>query len=111
MLLPTKLGISLAAGVCMLYLVSLQSQSGLLFLIMGVLIACFALNAVTASNAAKRLEVTPPESIHCTEGEHLSDAWTVENPANTRPAWRASACRPMANSSASARSRSRTRRI
>ena len=59
----------------MLYLVSLQSQSGLLFLIMGVLIACFVLNIFTAGTAARLAAETgwaPRRTLDETLGELLA---------------------------------------
>lgn len=79
MFYPTKTGLSLIGLSFFLYLVSLQSRSGLLFLILGILAGCFLLNLIEARRATKVLKLTPPASLYCREGETLEGAWQIEN--------------------------------
>lgn len=83
MIKPTKTGITvLTVGIC-LYLVSIQAVAGLLFLLLGILFGCLAVNIFKARNATKCLKLTPPESLSAGEGELLNSAWTVENTSSS----------------------------
>ena len=81
---PSKLGLGLGAMCGMFYVVALQSRSGLMFLILGILVGCFVINAVACWRSARCLTVVPPPSMTGTEGEPVRGAWTVEN-ASSRP--------------------------
>ncbi len=76
---PSKFGVSLIALSGMLYLAALQSRSGLLFLILGILFACYVLTFVESRRTAARLSVTPPESSTGVEGEPVKGTWLVRN--------------------------------
>ena len=83
MIKPTKTGITvLTVGIC-LYLVSMQAVAGLLFLLLGILFGCLAVNIFKARKATKCLKLTPPESLSAGEGELLKSAWTVENTSSS----------------------------
>lgn len=75
----SRLGVNFALLGFFLYLVSLQSRSGLLFLILGVLGGCFIVNLLEARRAARHLRLVPPDSIWCSEGEPVRGSWEIEN--------------------------------
>ena len=83
MIAPTKTGITTICLSFCLYMVSMQSFSGLLFLLLGVLFGCFVINAFKARHAGKHLRLTPPESISTSEGDCLNTAWTLENTSSS----------------------------
>ena len=76
---PSKSGIAIISVSFCLYLVSIQSVSGLLFLILGILFACLVINTFRARHSTMSLKVIPPKSVATTEGEPLNLAWTIEN--------------------------------
>jgi len=75
----SKTGMSFCVLSIGLYVVSMQSESGLLFLILGILFGCFVLNALGAGRAVAKLELTPSRSITCAEGDPLKGVWQVCN--------------------------------
>ncbi len=79
MIFPTKFGTLILAISFCLYLVSMQSFSGLLFLVLGVMFACFVVNFFRARGSTRHIAVAPPGSITCSEGDRIRDAWTVAN--------------------------------
>jgi len=81
---PSKLGLSFGGLAVMLYLVALQSQSGLLFLILGVVCGCYVINALAAALTARRLRLTPPDTIHGVEGQPVKGTWLVANASGGR---------------------------
>ncbi len=80
---PSKFGVSVVTLSFFLYLVSMQSQSGILFLILGILFGCFIINYLKAKKSISLLSLIPPESITATEGKHINETWKFENPSNT----------------------------
>lgn len=81
MIYLSKLGGSFIGLAFMLYLVSLQTQSGLLFLILGILFGCYVINLAAARRTVKHLKLTPPETMRGREGEKINGTWQVENPS------------------------------
>jgi len=79
---PSKLGLSFIALGFFLYLISLQSRSGLLFLILGILFGCYVINIASAYHAAKYLGLVPPDAMTGTEGETIRGTWELTNPSN-----------------------------
>lgn len=65
----TKSGATFLVLMGLLYLSSLQSQSGLLFFIIGILFGCFVLNLFYARRSLKSIEVQFSFSITMMEGE------------------------------------------
>ena len=84
MIYPSKLGIGLGALAATLYLVSLQTQSGLLFLVLGILFGCGVVNALAAARTVRRLRVVPPARITAVENEPVREPWQVHNPGRGR---------------------------
>jgi uncharacterized protein (DUF58 family) len=80
----SKLGLSCIALGFMLYLASLQAQSGLLFLLLGLMLACYLINAWKAC-LSTCLDLAPPHSMTASEGQAMSGTWTVAN-TSKRPA-------------------------
>ncbi len=80
MIYPTKLGMAVIGIGFSLYLVSMQSFSGILFLILGILLGCFFLNALKAYRSCRHARILPPATISCIEGESLKDTWQIDNP-------------------------------
>ncbi len=76
---PTKSGWCFIGLMFLLYLSSMQSQSGLLFFIIGIIVACFVLNLVKARNSLKFIKFHLPENIRMVEGEHSSMTMEIEN--------------------------------
>lgn len=79
----TKTGMTTIGLSFCLYLVSMQSFSGLLFLLLGILFGCFLINSFKARHAIYSVELSPPESISAVEGERLNTAWTIENTSHS----------------------------
>ncbi len=63
----------------LLYLSSMQSQSGLIFFIIGLLGACFILNIFYAMRCLRLLRLEFPRSIRMTEGGASEDSVTIRN--------------------------------
>jgi uncharacterized protein (DUF58 family) len=79
MITPTKSGWGFLGLMFMLYLSSMQSQSGLLFFIIGILAACFVLNILKARNSLKKIKFQLPEKIKMVEGKQSTVTMEVEN--------------------------------
>lgn len=77
----TKMGLCWVAGGVILYAASQQAQSGLLFLVIGILFACYVVNLLEARRGLALL-LTPPPAIRASEGQRVSGTWTVANPGN-----------------------------
>ncbi|MFT5127857.1 MAG: hypothetical protein ACI8W8_001464 [Rhodothermales bacterium] len=80
----SKLGLACIALGFMLYLASLQAQSGLLFLLLGLILACYLINAWRAC-LSTCLDLAPPQNMTASEGQSMSGTWTVANDGK-RPA-------------------------
>jgi uncharacterized protein (DUF58 family) len=75
----TKTGL-IFLGLCvMLYLGALQSETGLLYFLLGILGACFLLNAAGARRSARGLELELPHSVSAYEGQRLGEGWGIRN--------------------------------
>jgi uncharacterized protein (DUF58 family) len=61
------------------YFASLTSQSGLLLLPIGILLACYLINTVSALRVVKHLEIHTAPSVHLNEGERMSQPWRITN--------------------------------
>ncbi|OGV64389.1 MAG: hypothetical protein A3K19_09510 [Lentisphaerae bacterium RIFOXYB12_FULL_65_16] len=79
MIYPSKLGLGLAGLLGVFYLIALQSRSGLLFLILGIIAGCFLLNTVGAWWSARALRLLPPKVMVGREGEAVTGSWRAEN--------------------------------
>ena len=77
----TKTGVVFLGLTGMLYLGALQSETGLLYLILGVLVGCALLNAVGARRSVKGIELVLPPAITAFEGQKLEEAWLLRNRA------------------------------
>lgn len=75
----TKTGAGFVGLSVLLYLASMQSTTGLLFLLLGVVFACFVINLLGARQNLRQLEVVLPASLSGTEGEPLDGYATVRN--------------------------------
>jgi uncharacterized protein (DUF58 family) len=75
----TKTGKLFLGVLVLFYLASLTSQSGLLLLPIGILLACYIVNVSGARRALKNLDIHPPPSVHLPEGERVSQPWRVTN--------------------------------
>ncbi len=79
MIYLSKLGVSFIGLGFVLYLVALQSSSGLLFLVLGILAGCYLVNLVSAWRAARHLDLRPPANMTGREGEAITGTWEVAN--------------------------------
>ena len=75
----TKTGVGFAGLSCLLYMASMQAATGLLFLVLGILVACLLANAIEARRSAAALDVVPPRSFCGTEGQRATGSWRVRN--------------------------------
>ena len=75
----TKSGWCFLGLMFLLYLSSMQSQSGLLFFIIGIIAACFVLNVFHAYKSLKMVEFHLPENIRMVEGVRSSITMEVIN--------------------------------
>ncbi len=80
---PSKFGALVITLSFFLYLVSMQSQSGILFLILGILFGCFVINYLKAKKSIKLLTLIPPDTITAVEGKPVNGTWKFENQSNT----------------------------
>ncbi|MBN1864675.1 MAG: hypothetical protein JW808_07220, partial [Victivallales bacterium] len=81
--MPSKSGTTLLVLMGLLYLSSMQSQSGLIFFIIGLLGACFALNVFYARRCLRLVRLEFPHSIRMTEGEVSGDSATIRNTSDS----------------------------
>ncbi len=79
MIYPSKFGLSLGALSAMLYLASIQTQSGLLFLVLGIVGGCYLVNGALAARAASGLVLSPPASMKGMEGQPVKGTWEIGN--------------------------------
>ncbi len=84
LLAPTRTGLSFAGLICLLYLSSIQSKSGLLFLIIGILLGCFLVNAVAAIRSVRHFNIVNISAKGIFEGEKTGFWMTIEN-RSSRP--------------------------
>ena len=75
----TKSGWCFAGLMFLLYLSSMQSQSGLLFFIIGIIAACFVLNIIKARKSLDAVVFHLPENIRMVEGKRSSVTMEVFN--------------------------------
>jgi uncharacterized protein (DUF58 family) len=75
----TKSGWCFLGLMFLLYLSSMQSQSGLLFFIIGIIFACFVLNYFMAFRSLRFIEFQLPEKINMVEGKYSTIAMEVHN--------------------------------
>lgn len=78
----TKTGVGFVGLSCLLYLASMQAATGLLFLVLGIVVACLFANVIEARRSASALDVLPPRSFCGTEGQRAVEAWRVHNRAS-----------------------------
>jgi uncharacterized protein (DUF58 family) len=81
----TKIGKVLLAVAGLFYLAALTSQSGLLLLLVGIILGCFAVNLAAAWRSVKELELCVPPSVCLSEGQRLWQPWKLSN-RGQRPA-------------------------
>ena len=75
----TKSGWCFIGLMFLLYISSMQSQSGLLFFIIGIMAACFVLNIFKARKSLKSIKIQLPENIRMVEGQRSSVTMEIEN--------------------------------
>ncbi len=78
---PTIMGSCFMLLGFILYVVSMQSYSGLLLLILGIVFGLYILNTFGAVRSGRALRFIAPSSVVCTEGEALRGTWEIENPS------------------------------
>ena len=78
-LYPTGKGVALLALGGGIYVASTLSHSGLMFLILGILAACFVFNVVGCWRSTRQLKVAAPPSATAVEGEKIQGAWQLDN--------------------------------
>lgn len=76
---------SLIVVLLFFYAISIQAQSGLLFLFTGIIIGCFLLNWMEAKRSLKALNVSGLESLKSSENRKFPNAITISN-ISKRPA-------------------------
>ena len=70
-------------GLCgLLYLASMQTTTGLLFLVLGVLFACYVVNQLASWYCVNRLQLDAPKHMRGCEGSTIHGRWTVTNPTS-----------------------------
>ncbi len=79
MIRPTKTGGAFAALTLLFYLGAQRSETSLLFLVVGLLLSCFILNAVAARWSVRALEIELPSKMTATEGDRLDGQWGIAN--------------------------------
>ena len=75
----TKTGVGFAGLSCLLYVASMQAATGLLFLVLGIVVACLLANAIEARRSAAAMDIIPPPSFCGTEGQRADASWWVRN--------------------------------
>lgn len=75
----TKSGIVFILLMGLLYLSSMQSQSGLLFFIIGILFGCFLINIYFARRSLKQIKISFPFAIKMMENEKSRIGIEIEN--------------------------------
>jgi uncharacterized protein (DUF58 family) len=81
----TKTGRLVLGLLVLLYLGALQSETGLVFFLLGLLCGLFVLNAASAAWSLRALVVELPPAITAFEGGPIEEGWTVRN-RSRRPA-------------------------
>jgi uncharacterized protein (DUF58 family) len=76
----TRLGRFLLLLIMLFYAASITSQSGLLLLFIGLLVAMIVLNFIVAIRTVKSLRVEAPREVFLAEGEKMSQPWRIINP-------------------------------
>lgn len=79
MILPTRRGRLLLLLSVLLYLASLTAQSGLLVLLIGLILGCYLVNAISAGRTIKSVVIVAPPSDQIAEGHKLAKSWRVQN--------------------------------
>jgi uncharacterized protein (DUF58 family) len=80
----TRAGWLLILLTFLLYLASMTSRSGLLFLILGIIFGVFVISFVGAIMSCRRIQIIPAISQNCTEGETLQESWTIVNSSSAQ---------------------------
>jgi uncharacterized protein (DUF58 family) len=75
----TKTGIVFIGLMFLIYIGSMQTDSGLLFMLLGILFSCYVINAFGAWRSARSFQLTPPASVTGTEGIPVRGSWTLGN--------------------------------
>jgi uncharacterized protein (DUF58 family) len=82
MMMPTKTGVGFLGLCFLLYLASMQTTTGLLFMILGVVFGCYVYNFREALRANRRIELSAPPAVSGIEGEKVKGSWTIANTSN-----------------------------
>ena len=80
-LLPSRRGICILALCFAIYMASTVSNSGLLFMILGIMFVTFIFNIFGAWRSVHAIRIEPPPSIRVMEGTPATDPWKVVNPS------------------------------
>lgn len=78
-IVPTKKGIVFLCLCALLYLSATQSQSGLLFLVLGIIVGAFVLNVLMAFLLIRNVKVDMDEVIKATEGCPVPSPLKISN--------------------------------
>src|SRR5262245_42499774 len=76
----TKLGKLFFALILLLYGASVTSQSGLLLLLIGLIVGCFAVNWSFARRNVGNVTITAPKEEYLVENSNSTQPWKVANP-------------------------------
>ncbi len=79
----TKTGIGFILLSLVLYLSSVQTQSGLLFLVIGILFGCFVVNIAESRKSLKLLKFGRFKALRAVEGEPVTMPLEVSNPSRS----------------------------
>ena len=77
--MPSKSGLTFIAMMALLYLSSMQSQSGLVFFVIGLLLGCLVLNMFYARHNLGKFVIDFPASIRMVEGETSGEGIRLVN--------------------------------
>jgi uncharacterized protein (DUF58 family) len=80
----TRAGSLLVLLAFLLYMASITSRSGLLFLILGIIFGVFVISFIGAIMSCRRIRVIPAASQNCCEGETLQESWTIANSSSAQ---------------------------
>jgi len=78
----TKRGWAFLGLAGLLYLASMQTTTGLLFLVLGILFASYALNHFASWRCVRQLDVTAPARMKGREGSSVEGRWVIGNPTS-----------------------------
>lgn len=75
----TKSGTAFICLLVFLYVISVQAQSGLLFLLIGIVLGCYLVNLLGALRSVKKVCIDCPKELEATENRHLITSIVLNN--------------------------------